>query len=459
MNKTKIKIILNNVNKNENAINFLKDLAIFTEVKDKDNIDDIFNSLLDINLKIYQGNIILKKDFVSHINYFKEKVRDNIDSVQLIDLFSEFLSNLFCQLENFEEYKNFLKKISTYFSNIIILKLDRVDHFNDDIIKKSIYIGQNKILAQTHFGCDIILSSLNVDVCHPILKSGWWEMSIDKLLRCILKKGDICINGGANFGYFTLLISYIIGDKGKLFSVEANNWIFGHLAESVYRSGMSNRVHLFNCALGRTDTDEYSKNLELIFSPFWAGGGGGVSGKVSEINAGLSKKSLLKELSDPQAQLNHSNKVGDFNEKRKFLWDVNSDKYFNNAKVLSIDEIIDQNIDVDLILLDIENMDCIALNGAKKTISRSKNIKIIFEFSTVNLPTFTESQKKINKIIFSNKKSIIKFLEENNFDFYIIEDVKINENPKLLKINPNNLLNLKDFHGNIFCCSNNISID
>lgn len=456
MNKIKIKLILENLDKNKNTKNFLKELSTFAN--SEDNIEDIFKSLLDINSSIYKSNFVLERNFVSHINYFKEKFRTNITFNELVDLFSEFLSNLFSQLKDFEDYKDFLKKISLNFTNIINLNLNESDYFDFDIIKKSLYLGQNKILAQTHFGCDIVLSSLNVDVCHPILKTGWWEIGTDKLLRCILKQGDICINGGANFGYFTLLMAYIIGNNGKLFSIEANNWIFHHLAESVYRSGMSSRVELFNCAIGRTDNDHYPKNIELIFSPFWAGGGGGVSGKVSEINENHNKVSI-EELVDPHKQLNHFYKIGDFNEKRKFLWDVNSDKYFNNAKVFSIDEIIDPNIEIDLILLDIENMDCIALNGARRTISRSKNIKIIFEFSTINLPKYTETQRKIDEMVSLNKKSFIDFLEQNHFNFYIIDDVEIDENPSLTLISYDSLNNLKNFHGNILCCSKEIIIN
>jgi FkbM family methyltransferase len=59
---------------------------------------------------------------------------------------------------------------------------------------------------------------------HPLnlylLLNGYHERDITAIVMSILKEGDLCIDVGAHCGYYTLLFSKIVKDKGLVISFE-----------------------------------------------------------------------------------------------------------------------------------------------------------------------------------------------------------------------------------------------
>jgi FkbM family methyltransferase len=74
----------------------------------------------------------------------------------------------------------------------------------------------------------------------------------------LVKKGDVCIDIGANLGYFTVPLSRIVGDEGKILSVEPVSTYREVLMQNVARFALQN-VEILPFALG----DEDEKNIKL----------------------------------------------------------------------------------------------------------------------------------------------------------------------------------------------------
>lgn len=58
------------------------------------------------------------------------------------------------------------------------------------------------------------------DMRISIERDGGCEQEVVHLMMRVLKPGDVCVDGGANVGYFTCLMSQLVGPSGLVFAVE-----------------------------------------------------------------------------------------------------------------------------------------------------------------------------------------------------------------------------------------------
>jgi hypothetical protein len=113
---------------------------------------------------------------------------------------------------------------------------------------------------------------------------GYWDLFLygiqDKnevtIWKKFLSKGDVVIDVGANFGYWTLVASKLVGNSGKIFSFEPVNSIYEKLNKNVikskannvfsYRKGLSNinKKEVFNIA-SSDDSGTRSSQGKQIF--------------------------------------------------------------------------------------------------------------------------------------------------------------------------------------------------
>jgi len=79
---------------------------------------------------------------------------------------------------------------------------------------------------------------------------GFYESETQELMRKLVKPGDIVIDGGAHAGFYTRLLSKLVGPTGKVIAVEAHPATEALLRRNV--GGLGN-VQVAGCALGATD--------------------------------------------------------------------------------------------------------------------------------------------------------------------------------------------------------------
>lgn len=95
------------------------------------------------------------------------------------------------------------------------------------------YTARTKFNARVHGDCKELVERY-------IYYFGVWEPPITDCIRRRLTVGDTFIDVGANIGYFSLLASTLVGDSGKVVSIEASPTIFRVLEHHLETNGVLN---------------------------------------------------------------------------------------------------------------------------------------------------------------------------------------------------------------------------
>ena len=81
------------------------------------------------------------------------------------------------------------------------------------------------------------------------IKEDNYEPLNTEAFNCLIKEGDFVIDVGANFGYYTLLFSKIVGPRGKVIAFEPHPGLFKLLEYNIKHNYITN-VELHNIAIG-----------------------------------------------------------------------------------------------------------------------------------------------------------------------------------------------------------------
>jgi FkbM family methyltransferase len=101
-------------------------------------------------------------------------------------------------------------------------------------------------VATTTFGARIAVALPDL-IQSRIYFFGFWEPNLTHFIRRALRAGDTFVDVGANIGYFSLLASKIVGERGQVFSVEASPTIHRKLQRNISLNKCRN-VRVFNIA-------------------------------------------------------------------------------------------------------------------------------------------------------------------------------------------------------------------
>ena len=75
-----------------------------------------------------------------------------------------------------------------------------------------------------------------------VLVEGYYEKSISSITSKLIHKGDIAVDIGANFGWYTMLLADSVGDDGKVHSFEPNPTMYDVLARNIELNNFQRRV-------------------------------------------------------------------------------------------------------------------------------------------------------------------------------------------------------------------------
>jgi FkbM family methyltransferase len=78
-----------------------------------------------------------------------------------------------------------------------------------------------------------------------------WEPRPTRVLRRLIRAGDVCFDLGANIGWYTLLLSHLVGHAGQVHAFEPDPRAFRRLRENVALNRCAENVRLNELAVGR----------------------------------------------------------------------------------------------------------------------------------------------------------------------------------------------------------------
>jgi FkbM family methyltransferase len=183
---------------------------------------------------------------------------------------------------------------------------------------------------------------------------GVYERQVVRFLKRVLHERMVCLDIGANVGYFTLLMSRIVGPSGSVISFEPTPHTFEVLRKNIALNGCEN-VRVEQIALfDRQDTLEFHEGPP-----------------------GYEVYNSLGNITHPSA----------------------AEQSFTTTKVqcLTLDSYLatSHTKHVDFIKMDVEGAERFVLNGMLRTLDEHPNLQFVIEFADTTTSGFGYSAKEI----------------------------------------------------------------
>lgn len=100
----------------------------------------------------------------------------------------------------------------------------------------------------TQYGCKLAGNPASSTLNAVILYRDVFEPALSDLIFRIVGPGDICLDAGANAGYFTLLLAQRVGPSGRVIAIEAAPGNAAQLNRNVELNNFSDRVKIIEAA-------------------------------------------------------------------------------------------------------------------------------------------------------------------------------------------------------------------
>lgn len=213
------------------------------------------------------------------------------------------------------------------------------------------YIGDDTVLCKVLTKHKMYVNSKDLGISPHLMMDGYWESWITKKLAQIIEPGFHCLDIGANFGYFSILMSELAGTDGKTVAIEPNPGIASLLHAT--RAVNGNKFEIIEKAVS-------DKPGEVVLTVKDRELGGGTI-KRNELGAGMSQVNVQSVTVD------------------ELLKDLKFGK-------------------VDVIKIDVEGVEPLVFEGMQETLESNPGIHIIMEYS----PSLYDDRDKFTEYLFSN---------------------------------------------------------
>ncbi len=119
--------------------------------------------------------------------------------------------------------------------------------------QQAVYLGDDTALCRVLGKHLCYVDTRDRALAPHLLLNGCWEPWITLAIGRLLRPGMICIDVGANLGYFTLLMADLVGPAGAVVAFEPNPRLCGLARSSLYASGFRDRTCLSEFAAADRD--------------------------------------------------------------------------------------------------------------------------------------------------------------------------------------------------------------
>jgi FkbM family methyltransferase len=236
---------------------------------------------------------------------------------------------------------------------------------HDVLFSQAVYLGDHRALTYLQTGQKIFVDTRSVDIGTHLMMGGMWESNYAQAFCSLLKPGDVVLDIGANHGFYSLIAAQRIAPGGHVYAFEPGRNFYDLICASVSVNGLGSVVSVANLALGDSEGE-----LILAYDPHFSGGGHLEIGEAAGAGAD-GARALVRE----------------------------------TVKVVALDDYLGTQLaTVDVIKMDIEGAEGLALKGMAKIIDRSRNIKMMMEFCPTMMNAFA-----------FDAKFVVHFLESRGF--------------------------------------------
>lgn len=113
--------------------------------------------------------------------------------------------------------------------------------------------GKARSLYRLPAGYDLWLNNTGY-IDKQIISKGVFEPASTRAINCFVKEGDVVLDVGANIGYYTVLISKLVGKNGKVIAFEPTSHFGDVLRRNISENRLTN-VEVVNYGLSNTAQD------------------------------------------------------------------------------------------------------------------------------------------------------------------------------------------------------------
>jgi FkbM family methyltransferase len=246
----------------------------------------------------------------------------------------------------------------------------------------------DKMLAETKDGRKFVVH-LNTGMQTTVYFLGEYEKALTEIVKSLLREGDICLDVGANFGWYSTLFHKYCGASGAVHAFEPMPPTFAELEQNYHLMGNPPNVFINNLGLGEKE-DELTINLFEGLS----------TGHASMSNQGRDDAISFK------------------------------------CKVITLDSYLEEKTvgDVNFIKVDIEGAEMMFLKGAQKLFKQKVPPVWLMEMALQQTKNFGYLPNDL--IEFMRGKAV--------YDFYKVDEI----NTKLVKIEG---FQANDIGANVIC--------
>lgn len=128
---------------------------------------------------------------------------------------------------------------------------------------RTAYIGNSRSLCIVLGKYKMYVDTSDRGFAPHMMFDGYWEYWLTKLIAEQVSEGQHVLDVGANLGYYSLLMSELVGPEGVVYGFEPNPAVYEMLTSTMTLNGFSERSKLFNCAL----TDGSGADETILFIP------------------------------------------------------------------------------------------------------------------------------------------------------------------------------------------------
>lgn len=125
------------------------------------------------------------------------------------------------------------------------------------------YFGMGRALCRVLGRYKMFVDTNDRDMVPHLMFDGFWEIWVTEALCDLIKPGMVVADIGANHGYFSVLMSELVGPDGFVHSFEPNPRLAQLVEHSLAINGYAARSAVHNVALAETD----GAQMALIIPP------------------------------------------------------------------------------------------------------------------------------------------------------------------------------------------------